>query len=310
MRPSDNFNAQPPGHVCGQTIHWVCSACGAEVAPRITPLKGTTMGATWQIATCPACGTGTTLPIPAPTVIEAFYAAHFDYRWYRDHLWAKQCDAAQRAREIVAKLGSCKKVLDFGGGLGYQSAALRTLGLICDTWDPYSQRDKAPPAPASYEAIVSLHVLEHAPSPEDLLAQMATLLGPKGELFLAVPNRCGLGYQSLDMAWVWAQPPICHIHHFTPEGLRLLLVRAGFEILETGYTDRWDANTWADIKLRPLFEFLGKLWGGVPILSRWTVYRRTMALLTFLLRFACLRLSAKESAGNDAELWVHAIRRD
>ncbi len=287
-----------------------CCLCGDSSPPEFLAAYQPAPTLSWRIATCPGCGSSSTYPLPCQAEVERFYQTSFNYRWYQDHLWAKQKDARQRTRELLAALpdAAAGMMLDYGGGLGYQAAALRNAGISCDIWDPYAKPGSSPPS-GPFDVILCLHALEHSRDPARMLGEIQRLTRPGGLLVLAVPNHGSGGYARLGMRWIWAQPPLCHIFHFTAEGLRALLDRAGFDVRRTGYADRWDANAVADISLRPVFLLLERLWDGTPLLSRWPPYRRAVARITSALRFACLGVARREATAGDAELWIHAVKR-
>lgn len=109
-----------------------------------------------------------------------------------------------------------------------------------------------------------IHVLEHVPDPADMLARCKELLRPDGLLFLAVPNDSprgwykrfwgtrrtlrrvlhrsspGISYREtppFDIVDVAIAPATAEIHlsHFSPECLRELLTRSGFDVVYVGF---------------------------------------------------------------------------
>lgn len=72
-------------------------------------------GISYRLLSCLACGS-----IPPPSgaaTLEDLYCTFFDYRWYQDRYDAKLRDCRMRIQEYGPRLG--KRVLDFGGGVGY-----------------------------------------------------------------------------------------------------------------------------------------------------------------------------------------------
>jgi SAM-dependent methyltransferase len=78
------------------------------------------------------------------------------------------------------------------------------------------------------DAVCLWHVLEHVPAPLDLIREVVATLAPGGYVFLEVPNFASSAAARLGMKWGDAQPKD-HFTHFTPEGMRQLLERAGLE---------------------------------------------------------------------------------
>jgi len=80
-------------------------------------------------------------------------------------------------------------------------------------------------------AVALWHVLEHVPTPEEFLRELAAIIRPSGLLVLEVPNFGSSKARRLGLDWSSAQVND-HYFHFTPDGLSQLLVRAGFEMVQ------------------------------------------------------------------------------
>ncbi|MCB1942283.1 MAG: class I SAM-dependent methyltransferase [Candidatus Accumulibacter sp.] len=277
------------------TTNPLCPACHGKT----TFLAGESREAldrVWNLARCVACGTSFTFPKPDDATLQEVYRSCFSYEWYRDHYAAKKRDACQRLEEYRSVLG--KHVLDFGGGVGYFSEVARAAGYDSTTYDPFTTAVAA--APASWDTVVALHVLEHANDLDRICRQMKAFLVPGGRLLLAVPNFSGRGYREVGMQWVWAQPPLIHLFHFTAVGLRALLTRHGFVDIQVSYHERWDANNHCDVTHARLYRISGALW-GMPLLRRIPAYRRLIAMGNSRLRFHGLCRSLARPPANRAE---------
>jgi len=238
----------------------------------------------YSLVRCNNCASIFTNPLPSDEVLAKVYAESFDYRWYQDHYTAKYRDCQSRIVEYRQLIG--KRVLDFGGGVGYMSAALRSAGYESITYDPFCREsDKVE---SGWDAVIALHVLEHANNPDRTIMQMKSLLAADGRLILAVPNAGGEGYRKLGMHWVWAQPPLLHIVHFTVVGLRSLLERNGFIVEEVHYAERWDANRYCDLEQVEQFKKLDSLWGRQPY-NRYGLYRKACAAYVSAKRYKGLQ---------------------
>jgi SAM-dependent methyltransferase len=241
-----------------------------------------------KLIQCLSCHSIFTSPKPSDDVLKELYRKSFDFRWYRDHYDAKLRDCRARIQECGAHMG--KRVLDFGGGVGYFPKAASEAGLESITYDPYV--NAAIPAKGHWDCVVALHVLEHSNDLDHTISQIKSFLAPGGSVIFAVPNASGLGYQKLGMRWVWAQPPLVHLFHFTAAGLQALLTRHGFDRLEASYHDRWDANYHADVLHSGRQRLLDSLWGLKP-LNRFGPYRRLIATVVSALRRRSLNQSNK-----------------
>lgn len=241
---------------------------------------------TYRLQECQTCGCAFTWPRPSDAALHAIYATSFDYRWYRDHFAAKLQDCRIRVKEYQPLLG--RRVLDFGGGVGYFSQALREAGLESTTYDPYLSG--AAPDRSAWDTVVALHVLEHSNDLGRTISEIKEWLVPGGRVVLAVPNFASLGYRERGMNWVWAQPPLVHIFHFTATGLRALLERHGFADVEASYHERWDANLYCDLAHAEEFQRRDALWGLRPFKSIPT-YRRWVARHNAKRRFEGLAIA-------------------
>ncbi|MBO6784269.1 MAG: class I SAM-dependent methyltransferase [Alphaproteobacteria bacterium] len=88
--------------------------------------------------------------------------------------------------------------------------------------------------PGSISIAAMIHVLDHILDPAQLLSEVRDSLQPGGALFLVTHNRASLLARTLGRRW----PPYTmqHPHLFTPETMRTLLLRSGFERVSTHRT--------------------------------------------------------------------------
>lgn len=250
-------------------------------------------GTSFTLLRCTDCQGQYTYPAPTPEMLSSLYKESFSYQWYRDHYPAKFLDALHRVIQYRS-LGAIGRgtLLDYGGGIGYFAKALRLWGYQAETRDAMyesAEGAKLPVAePRKYATITCHHVLEHALDPLSLLQDIRNLLQPDGTLILAVPNGSSLGYQRRGVHWVWSQPPLLHLHHITPVGLRALLTRAGFVLQKELFFERWDANVAADVKWGNRFARWDARWNTTPF--KWGT-----AQLNSMLRFLSLAAAQVQS---------------
>lgn len=283
----------------------VCPVCCLDGCVSYSDAEWAFDGKTYRLMQCPACGCAYTTPMPSDDVLKRLYATSFDYRWYQDHYAAKLRDCEDRVEEYLPVLG--KRVLDYGGGLGYFSRAAREKGMGSVTYDPYVGGQVLPEG--GWDAVVSLHMLEHSNDLDRTVEHMKSFLAPGGRLILAVPNFEGDGYKTLGMRWVWAQPPLIHIFHFTARGVSTLLERHGFKDVQISYTERWDANNYCDVTRAEWFMRWDRAWGIRP-LNRFVLYRTLVAKINALRRFRGLKralLGYHPSDRRYSELQVVAV---
>jgi SAM-dependent methyltransferase len=195
-------------------------------------------------------------------------------------------------------------VLDFGGGVGYFSQAAREAGFHSITFDPFSDFNDHPEH-RHWDSIVALHVLEHANNLDRICQSFNQILSLGGNLILAVPNFAGRGYRELGMHWVWAQPPLIHIHHFTPQSLISLLTRHGFGKFQVSFHERWDANNFADVDHAARFRRFDSLW-SIRGLNKFRPFRSAVAAINTARRFAALAHSHPLQPEDASEIQISA----
>ena len=122
------------------------------------------------------------------------------------------------------------RVLEIGCGSTGRRGAFRPPALLAHRWvyldlerskQPNVQADaeRLPFAAASFDTIVCLEVLEYVSRPDDALREMRRVLGPEGALILSTPFL----HRADHPRDLW---------RFTEHGLRTLLRRAGFDVID------------------------------------------------------------------------------
>lgn len=146
--------------------------------------------------------------------------------------------------QYIAKTGM--KVLDYGCGTGASLLEIIALGAeaygieadpnVKQVVDALGLRihigtlDNAPFADEKFDLIVLNQVLEHIPSPENLLVKFKKMLKPKGRLVLSFPNSGSVYARFFKRLWInWHIP--YHLHHFNPKSSRLFLEKNGWRVI-------------------------------------------------------------------------------
>lgn len=91
-----------------------------------------------------------------------------------------------------------------------------------------------------FDAIVMSHVIEHVPSPLEVIQHCRRLLKPDGVLVLITPNIDSWGHRRYGRYWRGLEPPR-HLHIFNPRTMRSLASTAGFRHHQVSTTVR-DTN--------------------------------------------------------------------
>lgn len=83
--------------------------------------------------------------------------------------------------------------------------------------------------PAHFDVVTLYHVIEHFPSPQQVLKEIHRILWPKGWLVIETPNINTIWFSLLGARWRQFIPD--HRFFFTPETIKRICVQNGFEIV-------------------------------------------------------------------------------
>lgn len=142
-------------------------------------------------------------------------------------------------------------VLDVGCGSGNLLEALRESGhtdLEGVDFDPkavqvareaglnVSAGEVNAVARRDFDVVLMNHVIEHLPSPEKALREVANHLKPSGIFVIRTPNSRSFLAQCFGRDWRGLEPPR-HLNIFTTQSLALLAKKTGFRPVEIGTTN-------------------------------------------------------------------------
>jgi len=152
-----------------------------------------------------------------------------------------------------------------GVELNRQSAEFcRSTGLSVHNGDLASAQFPS----ASFDVITARHVIEHIPTPQRFMAELARLLKPGGSLVVETPNFSSLGWALFGTKWYATGIPY-HLMLFSPENLALLAGQHGLVVV------RQDLETSQKLFLNSLDILFART--GKP--SRKIKWRRFLARL-------------------------------
>lgn len=194
-----------------------------------------------------------------------------------------------------AKVHSLNKVLDFGCGTGAfldkaKLSGLMTFGAeLNETALQHiqSQGHIALPGPldtwnkeyrGSFDLICLFQVLEHVPSPMELLLKLSSFLKPGGSFSISVPNRHGVLRLSPFEPSNW---PPHHLSHWRAKDLRHLAKLINFSLLQLG-TDRLYGRRVEQV-LRNSINQQARLFKKAPAQTSWPFF------LSLIYRFTGLK---------------------
>lgn len=237
-----------------------CPACEGELAD-LPAIRGSDrlhgLPGSFEVRTCPACGSGRTYPLVAPEDLGTLYPSA--YNAYRLPAGGAARLAATalfqwRYRSALGRppLSALRdrgpgRLLDVGGGRGDLGVVLTPRGwqVVCldpsqDACDEAAERgvtsirgtltggqdgDLAGP----FDAIVFQHSLEHVTEPLADLAAARDLLRPGGLVLVSLPNFSSWQRRRFGANWFHLDLPR-HRSHFSEHGIALALERAGLSV--------------------------------------------------------------------------------
>lgn len=144
-----------------------------------------------------------------------------------------------------------KKILELGSGMGSFASELTKNGyrnIFCtDGSENYVKilkkkgfmakqcdfNEKLPFNSKSFDAVISLEVIEHLEKSEYFLKEINRILKKEGVLILSTPNFAWFPYR---LHYLFGKPPYlegCHIRHFTFISLTEKLKKTGFKLIAT-----------------------------------------------------------------------------
>lgn len=215
-----------------------CPVCGARAWARLFESRSFT------IARCEHCQLVRTLGVEDDGVTAY---PHFDQR-ETAAMKLMRFGVTQLLREraaIVAKVaGQGSRVLDIGcgsgafarmmAGRGYDAVGVEPFSLGRPVDEPHLRLVRARFADVRHElgtfdVITMWHVLEHIPSPKQLLEEALEVLEPDGVLVVSVPNFASWQSRFFEGGWFHLDPPR-HVTHFDHGTLHALFDGLDLEI--------------------------------------------------------------------------------
>jgi len=222
-----------------------CDLCGHRTfTPELTVLG-------WQLQRCSKCSLVFTSPRYSDAYLRTLYTENFyelasDGEYFNSQLQTpiqSHIGLAAYAKRKLRKPGKATS-LDIGCGAGRLVAAFAKVGFNAEGIEPSLKAvDAARNAGlsvramdldeirhSSYDVITAMHVLEHTSSPSAFISACERILLPSGLLILEVPNYGCKRAAQLKEHWRPLYPDV-HLFQFTPETLRLLLTKHGFQVV-------------------------------------------------------------------------------
>lgn len=221
-----------------------CDLCeGADFEALVT---GTRFGVEAPIVMCRRCGLTFQHPRPEANALASFYRDEYRtlYCGLEDPSDDFVAEQERRGQVILERVNASRggppgRVLDVGCGAGgtllpFRAAGWTVMGVEPGSFGEWGRRelgldirpiaDLADLDGAEFDVVVISFVLEHVPSPADVLAHANRLVGPQGRVYVEVPN-LATASGAVDEYF-----HVAHLTYFTPDTLAAALRRAGFDV--------------------------------------------------------------------------------
>ncbi|MBI1921524.1 MAG: class I SAM-dependent methyltransferase [Geobacter sp.] len=235
-----------------------CPLCGSEdLRPNFEHFD--------HLLKCGMCG----IVFDTRNVFDQHYYEHDRARQISDaKIRARQRNVAQRVRLVDRFLNKNQTLLDIGCGEGLFLQAVRghvekATGLEpTQFYASYASEElkldvrqglieTVDFGKESFDVITLFHVLEHLDDPAAALINLRSWLRPGGLLVIEVPNIESPTARYRGPGWELIIPE--HRFHFSPESMRFLLRKCGFEVVDETARDFDQYRTSVGKSLRKLF---------------------------------------------------------
>jgi 2-polyprenyl-3-methyl-5-hydroxy-6-metoxy-1,4-benzoquinol methylase len=234
-----------------------CDICGCAQTEVLYTIQS------YNIARCARCGLVFTNPRLSEDEINKIYSSQEYYQsatptiiGYENYIADKEdiTNTFSRKLKVIEGMREAKgRILDIGCAGGFFLEAAKENG-----WDPYgieiskymaeyAQKSfgervfngalAAKKYPDGYFDVITMwDVIEHMPRPGSELLETNRIIKKDGLLVVQTPNIGSYIAMLMRKNWLCLQRPVEHIYYFSPETIRLILKKAGFEVIRTTST--------------------------------------------------------------------------
>jgi SAM-dependent methyltransferase len=264
------------------TAHPFCEVCGSPKTEFLFKARDKNRRIDqreFDVMRCVACGVGFTLPKLPVADLAKYYPQ--EYYSIDNNLKLERATRPHNRRRVrrIQRFVSQGKLLDIGAGTGMFLKIAHENGFDVEgleisedaavvgrtTWRlniRTGNLHETAITPDSYDVVTLGHVYEHLHEPRAAAKQLFAMIKPGGLLVLAVPNFDSVQARVFRAAWFHLDVPR-HLFHYTPAGMKLLMERAGFNVVDVNFFSA--EHNWAGILgsvmalSRPGESFLHKL---------------------------------------------------
>ena len=242
----------PACNGCGETSGEVVFQRGADLHAEEAFIATTdAFHGYGRVVRCTRCGLVRLSPRQQWEFLRSAYAASED-PLYLEELGGRVATAQALLRLAEARLPGAGRLLDIGCGPGVLLDAAKgrwqATGVELSAWAVKEAKRRghesvvegtlsdAGFAPASFDLVTMLDVIEHLPNPRDIFTEVNRILKPGGALLVYTPD-IGAPVARLMGQWWWGLRP-AHLYYFSRATLADLLKGQGFEIAVSRHAGR------------------------------------------------------------------------
>jgi glycosyltransferase involved in cell wall biosynthesis/SAM-dependent methyltransferase len=236
-----------------------CPACGGATRPSELIYRGV------RYRRCPTCRSSMSTELPSASALRHTYETEYPRRFAPERVSSERTRLFGALLDRLATLGSERserpRLIDVGCGGGHLTALARGRSWLAIGADiahracavagragvtPAIQADGAllPFRGGTADMVTLVNVVDQAHEPLTLLREAHRVLAAGGLLALRVPNarfhrlwaKLLIALGPLVRSRGWDTYPMVHHFAFTPSGLRHLVERAGFRVLEVSHS--------------------------------------------------------------------------
>ena len=247
--------AGAPLRLSGTDPRLGCPACGGPTRPSRLVYRGV------RYRRCPSCRSSLSMELPTASELQHTYETEYPLLFAPDQVTSERTRLFGVLLDRLAALGHARserpRLIDVGCGGGHLAELARRRRWLAVGMDiahqacavagragdaPAIQADGAllPFRGATADMVTLINLVDQAHEPLTILREAHRVLVAGGLLALRVPNarfhrpwaRLLVGLGPLVRSRGWDTYPVVHHFAFTPAGLRQLVERAGFSVLE------------------------------------------------------------------------------
>jgi len=216
-----------------------CYVCGESGGRELGVDNG------YRIEQCRGCGFAFVNPRPSAAELARLYEGYYDADAAVPEKWEREMgDVFEECGDWLGERGSVGSVLDVGCSFGHLLQSLERRGWRTTGIEPspvaasYAEGilrgvvhrgvfEDVALSPGSFDAVVSLYVLEHVSDPRAFMAKVFELLRPGGEAIIRIPFTRPLFPLNRLLRRPLMYAPM-HLNDFSPQAMQRLGESLGF----------------------------------------------------------------------------------